>query len=105
MAAQTMTMSAEFLESLLTQAISAASATFLSGIQATTQPSITTAVANSANPSPFVATPTMELPFGTSLFDSFPQIEASTILEITWHDFKLMDLFKLDPAAQDKNLE
>jgi hypothetical protein len=104
-AAQTITMSADFLESLLTRAISAATATSSSGNQAATQPSIVTAVANSTTPPPFVAAPTTEPPLGTSLFDSFPQIEASAILEIMRHEFKPMDLFKLDPAAQDKNLE
>ena len=105
-AAQTITMSAEFLESLLTRAISAANATS-SGNQVAAQPtsSIVTAVASSTTLPPFVATPTTELSLGTSLLDSFPQIETSTILEITRHEFKPMDLFKLDPAAQDKNLE
>ena len=105
-AAQTITMSADFLESLLTRAISAANATSSSGNQAATQPtSVATTLVDSTTPPPFVAAPTTEFPLGTSLFDSFPQIEASAILEITRHEFKPMDLFKLDPAAQDKNLE
>jgi hypothetical protein len=54
---------------------------------------------------PFVAAPNAALPLGMSIFDHFPLVEAATILEITWHEFKPMDLFKLDPAAQDKNLE
>jgi hypothetical protein len=52
-----------------------------------------------------MAAPTAALPLGTSIFDHFPLVEAATILEITQHNFKPMDLFKLDPAAQDKNLE
>ncbi|KAF8970287.1 hypothetical protein BDZ97DRAFT_1643273, partial [Flammula alnicola] len=40
-----------------------------------------------------------------SLFDRFPKIEASVILEITRHELRPMDLYKLDPSAQDKNLE
>ena len=55
-AAQTITMSADFLESLLTQAISAANAISL-GNQTAAQPSIMTAVANSNTPPPFVAGP------------------------------------------------
>ena len=103
-AAQTITMSADFLESLLTWAISAANASS-SGNQTAAQPSVMTAVANSNTPPPFVAGPTTELPLGTSLLDSFPQIETSAILEITQHEFKPMDLFKLDPATHDKNME
>jgi len=104
-AAQTITMSADFLESLLTRAISAANTTS-SGNQAAAQPSFVTAMASSSTTlPPFVAAPTTELSLGTSLLDSFPQIETSAILEITRHEFKPMDLFKLDPAAQDKNLE
>ncbi|KAF8972157.1 hypothetical protein BDZ97DRAFT_1901309 [Flammula alnicola] len=34
-----------------------------------------------------------------SLFDRFPQIESSTILEIARHEFRPMDLYKLDPSA------
>ncbi|KAF8951447.1 hypothetical protein BDZ97DRAFT_1620857, partial [Flammula alnicola] len=40
-----------------------------------------------------------------SLFDRFPQVEASVIMEITRHEFRPMDLYKLDPSSQDKNLE
>lgn len=61
-------------------------------------------MAVSTTPPPFVAASTAVLPLGMSLFDYFPQVEASTILEITQHEFKPVDLFKLDPAAQDKNL-
>lgn len=93
------------LESLLTRAISAANASSSSGNQAATQPSAATVVADSTTPPPFIAAPTTDLPPGTSLFDSFPQIESSAILEITRHEFKPMDLFKLDPAAQEKNSE
>ena len=74
------------------------------GNQAAPQPTVAANTANSAPP-PFIAASTTVLPLGMSLFDCFPQIEASTILEITWHQFKPMDLFKLDPGAQDKNLE
>jgi hypothetical protein len=73
--------------------------------QVVVQPSGPAMAAESATPPPFVAAATAVLPLGTSLFDCFSQVEASTILEIMWHDFKPMDLFKLDPAAQDKNLE
>ena len=69
------------------------------------QPSVSAMVAEPATLPPFIAVPTTVLPLGMSLFDHFPQVEAGTILEITQHNFKPMDLFKLDPAAQDKNLK
>ena len=67
--------------------------------------SISALVAEPITPPPFVVTATTVLPLGTSFFDHFPQVEAGTILEITQHDFKPMDLFKLYLAVQDKNLE
>jgi hypothetical protein len=102
---QTVTLSTEFLQTLLTQAFTAAAATSSSSTQTVAQPSVTASTNESATPPPFVAAPTAALPLGTSIFDRFPLVDAATILEITQHDFKPMDLFKLDPAAQDKNLE
>ena len=102
---QTITLSTEFLESLLTRAITAAATVSSSAPQVVVQPSILAMVAEPATPPPFVVVPTTVLSLGTSLFDRFPQVEAGTILEVTQHNFKPMDLFKLDPAMQDKNLE
>ena len=68
------------------------------------QPSIL-ASAEPATLPPFGVAATIVLPIGTSLFDRFPQVETGIILEITWHNFKPRDLFKLDPAVQDKDLE
>ena len=42
---------------------------------------------------------------GESLYDLFPLIEMGTILDITKHVFKPLDLFRLDPASHDKNME
>jgi hypothetical protein len=102
---QTVTFSTEFLQMLLTQAFTAAAAASSSSTQTVAQLSVTASTNESATPPPFVAAPTAALPLGMSIFDRFPLVEAATILEITRHDFKPMDLFKLDPAAQDKNLE
>lgn len=105
--AQSNALSPDVLESLglLARAFSAAAAVSALGTQTVAQPGFTAATAVSSAPPPFVAAPAAVLPPGTSLFDRFPQVEASTILEITRHEFKPMDLFKLDPASQDKNLE
>ena len=102
---QTVTLSTKLLQTLLMQAFTAAAAASSSGPQAVAQPTATVSSNESATPPPFVAVPTAVLPLGMSLFDHFPLVEAATILEITWHDFKPMDLSKLDPASQDKNLE
>lgn len=98
---QTTALSADFLENLLMRAITAAGVVSSSGTQAIGQPSVAASAAEFATPPPFVAASATVLPLGTSLFDRFPQVEESTILEIIRHDFKPMDLFKLDPAALD----
>jgi hypothetical protein len=103
-AAQMVTLSMEFLKNLLTQAFTAAAA--VSSLnQAVAQLTIVVLAMESTTPPPFVTVLNMALPLGTSLFDRFPQVEAAIILEITQHDFKPMDLLKLDPAAQNKNME
>lgn len=52
-------------------------------------PQRSTRYPNSSNPQPYVAVPSLVLPLGTG----------------DHAKFKPMDLFKLDPTAQDKNLE
>ena len=53
----------------------------------------------------FHSTTTAVVPPGQSLYDLFPLIETSTILDITKHIFKPLDLFKLDPSPRDKNMD
>jgi hypothetical protein len=90
---------------LLTQAFTAAAAAASAGTQAVAQQSPAASTNESTTPPPFVAAPNAALSLGMSIFDCFPLVEAATILKITQHKFKPMDLFKLDPAAQNKNLE
>jgi hypothetical protein len=82
-----------------------ATAASSAGTQAVAQQSMAASMNESTTPPLFVAAPNAALPLSTSIFDCFPLVEAATILEITQHEFKPMDLLKLDPAAQDKTLE
>ncbi|KAF9268679.1 hypothetical protein L218DRAFT_954128 [Marasmius fiardii PR-910] len=47
----------------------------------------------------FIAAPVST---GKSLFDTFPFTEASTLLEVTRHELRPMDLWKLDSKLRDK---
>jgi hypothetical protein len=58
-----------------------------------------------ANLPPFHSTSATVVAPGESLYDLFPLIETSTILDITKHIFKPLDLFKLDPTLHDKNTD
>ncbi|KAF8814520.1 hypothetical protein BYT27DRAFT_7082109 [Phlegmacium glaucopus] len=59
----------------------------------------------SLNPPPFHSSASSVIPIGESLYDLFPLVETGTILEITKHTFKPLDLFKLDPTLHDKNMD
>ncbi|KAF8801658.1 hypothetical protein BYT27DRAFT_7261780 [Phlegmacium glaucopus] len=56
-------------------------------------------------PPPFHSTAASVIVPGESLYDLFPLIETSTILDITKHAFKPLDLFKLDPTLHDRNMD
>jgi hypothetical protein len=58
-----------------------------------------------ANLPPFHSTTATVVAPGEPLYDLFPFIETSTILDITKHKFKPFDLFKLDPTLNDKNMD
>ena len=57
------------------------------------------------NSPPFHSITSTIVPSGQSLYDLFPLIETSIILDITKHIFKPLDLFKLDPTRHDKNVD
>jgi hypothetical protein len=54
---------------------------------------------------PFHSTTATVVAPGQTLYDLFPLIETSTILAITMHIFKPLDLFKLAPMRHDKNVD
>lgn len=54
---------------------------------------------------PFHSTTTTVVPPGQSLYDLFPLVDTSTILDITKHILKPLDLFKLDPTLYDKDMD
>ena len=56
-------------------------------------------------PPPFHSTTASVVAPGESLYDLFPLIETTTILDITKHIFKPLDLFKLDPTRHDENTD
>ena len=70
-------------------------------VQMTASP--TTVPVPQANLPPFHSTTTTFVAPGESLYDLFPLIETSTILDITKHIFKPLDLFKLDPTLDFDN--
>lgn len=72
-------------------------------VQTTANP--TTVPVPQANLPPFHSITATVVAPGESLYDLFPFIEASTILDITKHKFKPLDLFKLDPTQHDKNMD
>ncbi|KAF8804936.1 hypothetical protein BYT27DRAFT_7105769 [Phlegmacium glaucopus] len=55
-------------------------------------------------PPPFHSSASI-IPAGESLYDLFPLVETSAVLEITRHSFKPLDLFKLDPTLHDRNAD
>ena len=63
------------------------------------------AITSQTNIPPFHSVAVSIVPPGESLYDLFPLIETGTILDITRHVFKPLDLFRLDPALHDKNME
>ena len=70
-------------------------------VQTTASP--TTVPVPQTNLPPFRSTTATVVAPGESLYDLFPFIETSTILEITKHIFKPLDLFKLDPTLDLDN--
>ena len=70
-----------------------------------TTASLTTFPVPETNLPPFHSTTATVVVPGESLYDLFPLVETSTILDITKHIFKPLDLFKLDPTLHDKNMD
>jgi hypothetical protein len=95
------TMTTELFQTIMGQLASAAAPpTTTPGVSGT--PAAQVAHASDASIPVFVAPGATGTPSRESLLDNFPSVPRATILEIVRYEFHPLNLYKLDPVAQEK---